>query len=127
MLQAGYKAARPLAIAVGLSPSYMSLLVKGKRRLGADSASTLAKALGVDTLWLLTGEGPAPAGYSEAVDLHPRRAQAIDLLQGLIAPQVAQALRREVPDGDWPLEQWVARAKALQRIYEQAKADLEDK
>jgi hypothetical protein len=104
----------------------MSLVVKGKRRLGPESASKIAKALGVDTLWLLTAEGPAPAGYSETPELHPRRSQAIDLLQGLIAPQVAQALRREVPDGDWTLEQWLARAKVLQKLYEQAKVDLED-
>jgi transcriptional regulator with XRE-family HTH domain len=127
MTQAGYKGARPLALAVGLSASFVSLLVKGKRRMGPESASQLAKALGVDTLWLLTAEGPAPSGYSEAPDQHPRRAQAIDLLQGLIAPQVAQALRREVPDGDWTLEQWLARAKVLQKLYGQVKADLEEK
>jgi transcriptional regulator with XRE-family HTH domain len=126
MAQAGYKGARPLAIAVGLSASFVSLVVKGKRRLGPESASQIAKALGVDTLWLLTAEGPAPSGYSETPELHPRRSQAIDLLQGLIAPQVAQALRREVPDGDWTLEQWLARAKVLQKLYEQAKVDLED-
>lgn len=126
MRRGGVKSGRSLGEKANLSASYMSLLLRGKRRLGGDSAASLATILGVDPGWLLTGRGPAPGGYApQNADPYPKREQAISLLQGLIAHQVVLALRQEVPDGDWALERWVDRAKELQRLYEAVKAELE--
>ncbi|HEU4406790.1 MAG TPA: helix-turn-helix transcriptional regulator [Polyangiaceae bacterium] len=118
----GFKSRRALAQATGLSGAHIALVAKGERGLSARAAHSIATAAGVDLRWLVTGEG-APDGSPKeptrpalAPDPCPRREQALTLLGGRVLPEVASALRLERPPDDLPLEDWLARAKELQRL-----------
>ncbi|HEU4409688.1 MAG TPA: hypothetical protein VFS43_30820 [Polyangiaceae bacterium] len=118
----GFRSRRALARAAGLSGAHIALVLNGERGLGARAAKALAAAAGVRLEWLLTGEG-APDEASKAggsptplPNPFPRREQALALLQGSVPPPVAAALRLEQPPYDLPLEDWLARAKELQRL-----------
>jgi RNA polymerase primary sigma factor len=54
-----------LAKAVGVSPSLASMWLKGTRTPDQEALERLAKALGVDLDWLLTGRGREPHGTRE--------------------------------------------------------------
>ncbi len=120
--QRGFRSRRALARATGLSPSHISLLMKGERGLGLETAQAIANAADVDLVWLMTGAGgaegqPKAEPCAEPVaDPLPRRDQALALLKGSIDPQVHEALLKERTTKDWPLEEWLARAKELQRL-----------
>jgi transcriptional regulator with XRE-family HTH domain len=118
----GFRSRRALARATGLSASHISLLMKGERGFGLETARAIASAADVDLVWLMTGEG-GPAGPRRAepcaepfVDPFPRRDQALALLAGSIDAPVKAALLKESPPCDLPLEAWLARAKELQRL-----------
>ncbi|HEU4532988.1 MAG TPA: helix-turn-helix domain-containing protein [Polyangiaceae bacterium] len=121
----GFRSRRALARATGLSPSHISLLAKGERGLGVETAQAIASAADVDLVWLMTGAGgprgaPTPEPCAEPfVDPYPRRDQALALLTGSIDPQVKAALLKESPTKDLPLEEWLGRARDLQRLLKE--------
>lgn len=127
----GFRSRRALARATKLSPSHISLLMKGERGLGLETAQAIARAAGVDLVWLMTGAGNADgtsraeAGAEPFVDPHPRRDQALALLAGSIDPQVKAALLKEQPDHDLPLEGWLTRAKELQRLLNEFRESVD--
>ncbi|MFW6118873.1 MAG: helix-turn-helix domain-containing protein [Planctomycetota bacterium] len=82
-----------LAERVDLTPSYLSLVARGKRSLSSKALLNVAQALGVDPEWLQYGEGKEPElhnGRDEercvtlSLDLTADEAtQVIDLLKNL--------------------------------------------
>ena len=52
--------ARELSKVAGLSASYVSLVEAERSKLGAETASKLARALGVTMEWLIDGTGEEP-------------------------------------------------------------------
>jgi transcriptional regulator with XRE-family HTH domain len=118
----GFRSRRALARAAGLSASHVALATKGDRGFSARAAQAVAAAAGVELAWLVAGEG-APdkasetgAAPSPSPDPCPRREQALALLEGSVLPPVAAALRLERPVHDLSLEEWLGRAKELQRL-----------
>lgn len=129
---------RELADRSGVGRSTIGFLKtgqRGKRGLSAEMAQKLATALNVDAEWLQTGKGLPGGGLVlpgssplAASDPYPNREQALALLKGLVAPQVEEALRREpAPKGDLPLEKWLDRARALQRLFDALERDFSKK
>ncbi|MBS2020502.1 MAG: helix-turn-helix transcriptional regulator [Deltaproteobacteria bacterium] len=137
-----------LARRAGFTSQYVNSLRAGDRgaRLPLDTARKIAAALGVSVDWLVKGEGPrerlsdvyvvgaggaVAAGGAGAVrppapsDLYPSRAEAIALLAKVVEPEVIEALRAVVPegDGDPGREFWIAYAKELARDLRRIKAD----
>lgn len=132
-----------LARRAGFTAQYVNSLKSGDRgaRLPIDTARRLAHALGVSVDWLTKGDGPrerlsdvyvldggapAPAARPPAPsDLYPSRAEAIALLSGTAPPEVIEALRQVVPegDGDPGREFWIAYAKDLARDLRRIKED----
>lgn len=129
---------RELATRSGVGRSTIGFLKtgqRGKRGLPAVTAQKLAAAFDVDAEWLRTGKGAPGGGLvlhdpspPATADPCPNRQQALALLKGLVAPQVEEALRREpTPKGDLPLERWLDRARALQRLFDEFERDLAKK
>jgi transcriptional regulator with XRE-family HTH domain len=125
----GFRSRRALARAAGLSASHVALATKGDRGLSPSAAQAVAAAAGVDLAWLVAGEGApdkasdARAAPSPSPDPCPRREQALALLEGSILPSVAAALRLERPAHDLSLEEWLVRAKELQRLLKAFRED----
>jgi transcriptional regulator with XRE-family HTH domain len=114
---------RDLAARAGVSPNYISLLIKGdrgSRGLTQTTAQKIASAAGVDTHWLLSGEGePTPgAGSLLPGQDPPALVQALALLGDRVVQPVRVALRAERPTEAWGVQEWIARAKELQEIYD---------
>lgn len=127
----------------GFTAQYVNSLKSGERggRLPLDTARRLSHALGVSVDWLTRGEGPrerlsdvfpvasastAPAMEPAAPsDRYPGRAEAIALLARIASPEVLDALRAVVPEGDEDLgrEWWLAYAKELARDLRRIKED----
>lgn len=140
-----------LARRAGFTAQYVNSLKNGDRgaRLPIDTARKLAAALGVAVDWLVRGEGPrerlsdvyvvgaqgAPASEyrvpaseyrpTAPSDIYPSRGEAIALLASTAAPEVIEALRAVVPegDGDPGREWWIAYAKSLARDLRRIKDD----
>jgi len=132
-----------LARRAGFTSQYVNSLRAGERggRLPLDTARKLAHALGVSVDWLVKGEGPRErlsdvfvVGSTNAVpaarppapsDVYPSRAEAIALLASVAAPEIIEALRAVVPEGegDPGREYWIAYAKDLARDLRRIKAD----
>ncbi len=131
-----------LARRAGFTSQYVNSLRAGERgaRLPLDTARKLAHALGVSVDWLVKGEGPrerlsdvfvvgegaaAPFRPPAPSDIYPSRAEAIALLAKVVEPEVIEALRAVVPegDGDPGREFWIAYAKDLARDLRRIKAD----
>lgn len=72
---------RGVSAAAGLSPAAVGLILSRRGRVELDTASALAKALGVSLDWLAEGTGPDP-------DPAAVRA-AVDAARASQAPQVA--------------------------------------
>lgn len=124
-----------LARRAGFTSQYVNSMRSGERgaRLPLDTARKLAHALGVSVDWLTKGEGPrerlsdvfvvgatgaaTPFRPPAPSDLYPSRAEAIALLAKVVEPEVIEALRAVVPegDGDPGREFWIAYAKDLAR------------
>jgi transcriptional regulator with XRE-family HTH domain len=124
-----------LARRSGFTSQYVNSLRAGERgaRLPLDTARKLAHALGVSVDWLTKGEGPrerlsdvfvvGASGPAAAVrppapsDLYPSRAEAVALLAKVVEPEVIEALRTVVPEGegDPGREFWIAYARELAR------------
>ncbi len=138
-----------LARRAGFTAQYVNSLKNGERgaRLPIETVRKLAAALGVSVDWLARGEGarerlsdvfpiqppqqPASeyriSAFREPLpsDLYPSRAEAIALLQAVVAPEVVDALRTVVPegDGDPGREWWIAYAKSLAKDFKRIKDD----
>lgn len=128
-----------LARRAGFTAQYVNSLRSGERgaRLPLDTARRLSHALGVSVDWLTKGEGPRErlsdvfvvgAGGARAPmpsDVYPSRGEAIALLSSVVAPEVIEALRAVVPDGegDPGREFWIAYAKDLARDLKRIKED----
>lgn len=125
----GFRSRRALARASGLSAAHIALVTKGDRGLSVRAAQAVAAAAGVDLAWLVAGEGApdkgseAGAAPSPSPDPCSRREQALALLEGSVLPAVAAALRLEQPTHDLSLEEWLARAKELQRLLKAFRED----
>jgi transcriptional regulator with XRE-family HTH domain len=118
---------RDLAKEAGLSPNYISLLVKGARGgtrgLTLATAKKIANAAGVDVQWVLEGVGEPVPGVGTGPVPHAL-AQALALLEGRIAPQVRMALQAEVPHPEWSVREWLDRGLELQAMYDSLPQDL---
>lgn len=133
-----------LARRAGFTSQYINSLRSGERgaRLPLDTARKLSAALGVSVDWLTKGEGPrerlsdvfvvgtgaAGAGRTSAVpEPFPSRAEAIALLARVVEPEVIEALRAVVPEGevDPGRDYWISYAKELARDLRRIKADPE--
>lgn len=138
-----------LARRAGFTAQYVNSLKSGERgaRLPIETARRLAAALGVSVDWLAKGEGArerlsdvfpvaSPAApkseyrmqaFREPLpsDLYPSRAEAIALLSAVVAPEVIEALRTVVPegDGDPGREFWIEYAKSLARDFRRIQDD----
>jgi transcriptional regulator with XRE-family HTH domain len=136
-----------LARRAGFTAQYVNSLKNGERggRLTIETARKLSAALGVSVDWLVKGEGarerlsdvfpvaapqsPASeyrmAAFREAPDPYPSRAEAIALLASVVAPEVIDALRATVPEGDADPGRayWIAAAKSLARDFRRIKED----
>lgn len=137
-----------LARRAGFTSQYVNSLRAGDRgaRLPLDTARKLAHALGVSVEWLTRGEGPrerlsdvfvvgegaqdagAPASTIRPAapsDVYPSRGEAIALLARFVAPEVVEALRASVPEGDEDpgRDYWIAKAKELARDLRRIQAD----
>ena len=143
-----------LARRAGFTAQYVNSLKSGERgaRLPLETVRRLAAALGVSVEWLVKGEGPRerlsdvfpvaqPVAAGEGnpaseyrmsafreplpSDLFPSRGEAIALLSSVVAPEVIEALRAVVPegDGDPGREWWIAYAKSLARDLRRIKDD----
>jgi transcriptional regulator with XRE-family HTH domain len=131
-----------LARRAGFTSQYVNSLRAGDRgaRLPLDTARKIAHALGVSVDWLTKGDGPrerlsdvfvvgdagpVPFRPPAPSDLYPSRAEAIALLAKVVEPEVIEALRTVVPDGDGDpgREFWIAYAKDLARDLRRIKAD----
>lgn len=133
-----------LARRAGFTSQYMNSLRAGDRgaRIPLDTARKIAAALGVSVDWLVKGEGPrerlsdvfvvgADGGAPGAMrppapsDIYPSRGEAIALLAKVVEPEVIEALRMVVPegDGDPGREFWIDYAKDLAKDLRRIKAD----
>lgn len=130
-----------LARRIGFTAQYVNSLRNGDRgaRLPLDTARRIAAALGVSVDWLTKGEGPRerlsdvyPALQGQVLDtplprsdFYPSRAEAVALLASVVAPEVIEALRAVVPEGneDPGREWWIAYAKDLARDLKRIKDD----
>lgn len=132
-----------LARRAGFTSQYVNSLRAGDRgaRLPLDTARKIAAALGVSVDWLVKGEGPrerlsdvfvvGPSGDPGPMrprapsDIYPSRGEAIALLAKVVEPEVIEALRMVVPEGegDPGREFWIAYAKDLARDLRRIKAD----
>lgn len=129
-----------LARRAGFTSQYVNSLRAGDRgaRLPLDTARKLAHALGVSVDWLTRGEGPrerlsdvfvvGPSGTLEpagAADPYPSRAEAIALLSRFVAPEVIEALRAAVAEGDEDpgRDYWIGYAKDLAKDLRRIEAD----
>ncbi|MBX3188161.1 MAG: helix-turn-helix domain-containing protein [Labilithrix sp.] len=129
-----------LARRAGFTSQYVNSLRSGDRgaRLPLDTARRLAHALGVSVDWLTRGEGPRErlsdvfvvgVGRGEAPrdggDPYPSRGEAVALLAKFVEPEVIEALRKVVPDGegDPGRDFWIAYAKDLARDLRRIKDD----
>lgn len=140
-----------LARRAGFTSQYVNSLKNGERgaRLPVETVRKLAAALGVSVDWLTKGEGPrerlsdvfpvhrpeSPASEYRisavrepaASDVFPSRSEAIALLASVVAPEVIDALRAVVPEGDVDpgREWWIAYAKSLAKDFRRIKDDPE--
>lgn len=129
-----------LARRAGFTSQYVNSLRAGDRgaRLPIDTARKLAHALGVSVDWLTRGEGPrerlsdvfvvGASGVAEPVaapDRYPSRAEAIALLAKFVAPEVIEALRAAIPEGeeDPGRDYWIGYAKDLARDLRRIETD----
>lgn len=132
-----------LARRAGFTSQYVNSLRAGDRgaRLPLDTARKLAAALGVAVDWLTRGEGPRerlsdvfvvgegapPSTIRPAApsDIYPSRGEAIALLARFVAPEVIEALRAAVPEGDEDpgRDYWIAYAKDLAKDLKRIQAD----
>jgi transcriptional regulator with XRE-family HTH domain len=126
-----------LARRAGFTAQYINSLRSGDRggRLPLETARRLAHALGVSVDWLTKGDGPRErlsdvfvvgrSGVAAPSDAYPSRTEAIALLASVVAPEVIEALRAVVPDGDADpgREFWIAYAKDLARDLRRIKDD----
>lgn len=116
--------ARAWAAKSGVSAPYINMLRKGERGgrgLTPETAGKLAGAAGIDPTWLLTGEGspePGVAAPDAPEDLPVALVQALTLLGDRIDGPVRVALRAEKAGKTWSVDQWVDRARDLQRTYD---------
>lgn len=123
-----------LARRAGFTSQYVNSLRAGDRggRLPLETARKIAHALGVSVDWLTKGEGPRerlsdvyPVRPPQPSDIYPSRGEAIALLQSFVAPEVIEALRTVVPEGegDPGRDFWIAYAKDLARDLKRIKDD----
>jgi len=133
-----------LARRAGFTSQYINSLRAGDRgaRLPLDTARKLAHALGVSVEWLTRGDGPrerlsdvfvvgssgvagAGPGPQGTAEIYPSRAEVIALLSKVAEPEIIEALRAVVPegDGDPGRDYWIAYAKDLARDLRRIKAD----
>jgi len=133
-----------LARRAGFTSQYMNSLRAGDRgaRIPLDTARKIAAALGVSVDWLVKGEGPrerlsdvfvvgadggapGPMRPPAPSDIYPSRGEAIALLAKVAPPEVIEALRMVVPegDGDPGREFWIDYAKELAKDLRRIKAD----
>lgn len=132
-----------LARRAGFTSQYVNSMRAGDRgaRLPLDTARKIAAALGVSVDWLVRGEGPrerlsdvfvvgttgvpGPVRPPAPSDIYPSRAEAIALLAKVVEPEVIEALRMVVPegDGDPGRDFWIDYAKDLAKDLRRIKAD----
>ena len=123
-----------LARRAGFTSQYVNSLRAGDRggRLPLETARKIAHALGVSVEWLTKGEGPRerlsdvhPVRPPMPSDIYPSRGEAIALLGSFVAPEVIEALRTVVPEGegDPGRDFWIAYAKDLARDLRRIKDD----
>lgn len=116
-----------MMVAVGLATQgYLSKVKRGdigKNAISNEKLKFIAKTTGVRYVWLATGDGPMVES-SVAVyptDECPNRADALGRLEGLLSPQVIEALLVFPigPEGDLPVTEWMRIALAEQLRHNQ--------
>lgn len=80
---------KDLACAIKVTESYVSNMLKGKRRnLSEALALLIEQAYGYSAQWVLTGEGECYASKSHAPDLSPTKRRLIAEIEKMSEPEL---------------------------------------
>jgi transcriptional regulator with XRE-family HTH domain len=91
---------RALAARLGISPTYLSSLERGRQRPTESLLRALAAELGTQPEPLLALAGRVPEDVASAIAARPALAEAVRALRDIPDPDLSRAIRR-IRDGDW--------------------------